>query len=571
MDLKDDMSNPNCLTIAPCITTPPPGRRPQTTSFRLPDDLVGEQLQRLSVFAAVGGALWTYGLVMDTFVTPLTALVPLSPMAAVIEFLAIVGSAAMFLYVRRSTHTPERKTDAGLVFMVANAMAVALINTWARPPVITGVGQLSWNTVVILVSSMILSATPRRMLVASLLAASTDPFGVWLAHLRGIPVPDLVDTMVYFAPNYACAVVATLPAHVLQMMGRRLRHAQELGSYHLEELLGRGGMGEVWRGRHRLLARDAAIKLVRPELLGASSDADAHMMLRRFEREAQATATLSSPHTIDLFDFGVTADGTFYYVMELLEGRDLDSMVREFGPVPASRAVFLLRQVCHSLADAHARGLVHRDVTPSNIYVCRMGLEYDFVKVLDFGLVKLNESSLMHRTTITGAHTTTGTPAFMAPEMILEGAVDQRADVYAVGCVAYFLLTGELVFQAETPMKMFLQHLQVQPVPPSQRTELPIPREIDDLVLACLEKDPAKRPQNASELLRRLQRCITRAGWDDDTARVWWEQHLPEFTGPLAVAQPAAPANVQPTSADWRSVRTLHDEVAPFNPASFTA
>ena len=197
-------------------------------------------------------------------------------------------------------------------------------------------------------------------------------------------------------------------------------------------------------------------------------------MLRRFEREAQATAALSSPHTIRVFDFGVTDDGTFYYVMELLAGRDLESLVREFGPVPADRAIYLLRQVCHSLADAHARGLVHRDIKPANIYVCRMGLDYDFVKVLDFGLVKFNDQQRDASTTLmTGAHTTTGTPAYMAPEIILgEGEVDRRADVYALGCVAYYLLTGQLVFEADTPMKMFLQHVQTPPVPPSQRTEL---------------------------------------------------------------------------------------------------
>ena len=308
-----------------------------------------------------------------------------------------------------------------------------------------------------------------------------------------------------------------------------------MGSYHLVELLGRGGMGEVWRGEHRLLKRGAAIKLVRPELLGAGTDAEARSMLLRFEREAQATAALSSPHTIRVFDFGVTAERTFYYVMELLSGRDLDSLVREFGPVPADRTLFLLRQICHSLADAHARGLVHRDITPANIYACRMGLEYDFVKVLDFGLVKFNDQTSIERTLMTGAHTTTGTPAFMAPEIILNGEVDQRADVYALGCVAYYLLTGQLVFDADTPMKMFVQHLQTTPVPPSQRTEMPIPRELDEIVLACLEKDPSRRPQNADELLRMLRRCRSAETWDNDAARVWWEKHLLDLTGPLTM------------------------------------
>src|SRR6185503_4966628 len=284
---------------------------------------------------------------------------------------------------------------------------------------------------------------------------------------------------------------------------------------------------------------------IRPELLGASSDADARTMLRRFEREAQATASLSSPHTIRVFDFGVAEDRTtFYYVMELLAGRDLETLVREFGPIPADRMLFLLRQVCHSLADAHSRGLVHRDITPANVYACRMGLDYDFVKVLDFGLVKFNDNSVMQTTLLTGAHTTTGTPAFMAPEIILsEGEVDQRADVYAVGCLAYYLLTGQLVFEADTPMKMFMHHVQTTPIPPSQRSELPIPREVDALVLACLEKDPAKRPQDAQQLLRMVRQCRSGETWDNDTARRWWEMHLLDLTAPLTLAD----AGFEPT------------------------
>jgi serine/threonine-protein kinase len=294
-------------------------------------------------------------------------------------------------------------------------------------------------------------------------------------------------------------------------------------------------MGEVWRARHRLLARSAAIKLVRPELLGAGSDAEARRMLSRFEQEAQATAALSSPHTIRLFDFGVTEDHTFYYVMELLSGRDLESLVRSFGPIPAARVVFLLRQVCHSLAEAHARGLVHRDVTPSNIYVCRMGLDYDFVKVLDFGLATFNAPRSIEHTLVTGVQTTIGTPAFMAPEIVLEGEVDERADVYALGCVAYFMLTGRHVFEADTPMKMFVQHLQTPPVPPSELTDRPIPRELDELVLACLAKDRHRRPQNAHEVLRLLDRCRFGAAWDGVTASAWWEEHLAELALPLAV------------------------------------
>jgi serine/threonine-protein kinase len=418
-----------------------------------------------------------------------------------------------------------------------NAVAVASTNTWAASPNMQ-LGMLSWTAIVILISAMIMPNTPKKILLTSLAAASMDPLGVWVAHLRGAEVPSLLQTLVLFMPNYVCAVVATVPSRAFQRLGHQLTHEQEMGSYQLVELLGRGGMGEVWRAQHRLLARAAAIKLVRPELLGAQSDVDRRMMVRRFEHEAQATAALNSPHTIRVFDFGATPDGTFYYVMELLSGRDLDSLVRQFGPLPADRTVHLLGQVCHSLAEAHARGLVHRDIKPANIYTCRMGLEYDFVKLLDFGLVKFNDRSAVRQTLMTAENTTTGTPAFMAPETILgDGDVDRRADVYALGCVTYYLLTGQLVFEADTPMRMLMHHVQTPPIPPSQRTELPIPRELDDLVMACLEKDPDKRPQDADELQAIVRRCQCGRAWDAPRAKEWWETHLLELTGPLLVAE----------------------------------
>jgi serine/threonine-protein kinase len=362
-----------------------------------------------------------------------------------------------------------------------------------------------------------------------------------------------MTTLVLFLPSYACALAAVVPVSILNRLGRRLRHAKELGSYQLVRLLGRGGMGEVWLGRHQLLARSAAVKLVRPEVLGAGTEAAASMMLRRFEREAQATASLSSPHSIRLFDFGVTEDRTFYYVMELLAGRDLETLVREFGPLPADRVVWVLRQVCHSLAEAHARGLVHRDITPSNIYLCRMGLDYDFVKVLDFGLVKFDAQREIEHTLMGGPHATAGTPAFMAPELIAEGDVDARADVYSLGCVAYYLLTGQLVFEADTAMKMFLQHLQGVPVPPSQRTELPIPADLDALVMACLSKERSHRPANAEDVRFRLDTSRGANRWNNESARGWWQLHLPELAGPLATEEPVEIAAATPALAGFHA------------------
>jgi serine/threonine-protein kinase len=513
--------------VQPHLETPPPEEG--TTPSALPETLLSGQVQRLAACTAIGGGLWAYGLIIDTVVRPLALGQPTPYVNVLVELAAIAVSALMFVYVRYVPHPAPRKTDAGLAFFALNAIGVATINTAAQTLAIHSIGQLSWNIVVILVSSMVMPSTPGKILATSLVAATTDPLAVWIMHLRGLPVPSVAETLVLFMPNYACAVAGILPSRVLHRLGRRLRQAQELGSYHLIDLLGRGGMGEVWRARHRLLKSSAAIKLVRPELLGASSEASASEMVRRFEREAQATAALSSPHTIRVFDFGVTADRTFYYVMELLTGRDLQTLIRDFGPAPADRAMYLLRQVCASLAEAHASGLVHRDITPANIYVCRMGLEYDFIKVLDFGLVTSSDRS-MEQTLLTGGHTTAGTPAFMAPEIILEGEVDERADVYAFGCVAYYMLTGQLVFQAETPMKMFVEHLQTPPIPPSQRGEMRVPPELDALVMACLDKDPARRPQNAQEVLQMLLRCRACETWKSDNARTWWEMNLPDLT-----------------------------------------
>jgi serine/threonine-protein kinase len=506
------------------------------TTGRIPDELLSEQVQRLAVFSSVAGALWTFGLVTDLLIMPSARGNGMRNWNAILlEIAAAVVAFSMCLFVRKSRATDAAKTSVGMAFMLLNAGAVAALNAWASlvPPRLDEV-HISWITVLILIYSMIAPTDPRRMLLASLAAAAMDPIAFGIARAAGAAAPPPFVVAMVSWPNFACAVIAMLPSKVFQRIGRRLREAQELGSYHLVELLGRGGMGEVWRAKHQMLRRNAAVKLVRPDLLGARNEAEAEVMLRRFKREAQATAMLSSPHTIQVFDFGVTREGTFYYVMELLDGRDLESLVREFGPLPASRVIYLLRQAAHSLADAHARGLVHRDIKPANIYVCRMGLEYDFAKVLDFGLVKVKNQSGVD-TLATIDQTTTGTPAYMAPETILgEVDVDRRADVYALGCVAYYLLTGELVFEADTSMKMLMHHLNTPPVPPSQRTELPIPPELDELVLACLQKDPNQRPQNAGELFRMAYNCRACEGWGQELATNWWEAHLPDLTGPLA-------------------------------------
>ncbi|MBA3260795.1 MAG: serine/threonine protein kinase, partial [Gemmatimonadales bacterium] len=289
--------------------------------------------------------------------------------------------------------------------------------------------------------------------------------------------------------------------------------------------IAQGGMGEVWRARHRMLARPAAIKLIRPSLPAGLASAEAQ---RRFEHEAQVIARLRSPHTVELFDFGVADNGAFYYVMELLDGLDADALVRRFGPVPAERAIFLLRQVCHSLAEAESRGLVHRDIKPANIFLCRYGQDYDFVKVLDFGLVKALDREANGGPGLTRENVVQGTPAFIAPEQAMgDVSVDNRADIYATGCVAYWLLTGQFVFTAETPLGILLHHAQTRATAPSARTELPIPPALELLVLECLSKNPADRPQSARELSRRLAEIPCASASGEERARDWWASHQP--------------------------------------------
>jgi len=276
-----------------------------------------------------------------------------------------------------------------------------------------------------------------------------------------------------------------------------------------------------------MLARSAAIKLIRPSVSSASPSGVPEEAQRRFEHEAQSIALLRSPHTVELFDFGVSADRAFYYVMELLDGVNADTLVRRFGPVPAERAIYLLRQVCHSLSEAESHGLVHRDIKPANIFVCRYGEDCDFVKVLDFGIAKIAGGS-NPGTALTQVNVIHGTPAFMAPEQALgRSNVDARADIYATGCVAYWLLTGELVFSAETAMALLLHHAQTTPTPPSARTELTIPVALEQLVLSCLAKDPAQRPQSARELSLRLAAVESATTWTEDRAREWWKTNQP--------------------------------------------
>jgi tRNA A-37 threonylcarbamoyl transferase component Bud32 len=382
-----------------------------------------------------------------------------------------------------------------------------------------------------LVIVFVFAALKLRFVVASAVGWGTIAvFTVGEVALHPVPWLMVIGNSAVLASE---GLIGMTAAYFLEKLARRnfaqeklVKRVREFGSYRLAALLGKGGMGEVWRAEHRLLARPAAIKLIRPEKLGGADAEGRHATLRRFEREAQATALLRSSHTIQLYDFGVTDDGTLYYVMELLDGFDLDTLVARFGALPWARVVHLLGQVCDSLAEAHEQRLIHRDIKPANIYACRYGRAIDFIKVLDFGLVKVHREPV--GTTMTDQGEFAGTPTCMAPEQIVpDGVLDARTDIYALGCVAYWLLTGHHVFEAKTAVQMLAHHLEARPTPPSGRTGggQPIPPRLDAIVLACLEKSPANRPQSVEALARDLASCGGGDAWTAVLARSWWSQH----------------------------------------------
>ena len=425
----------------------------------------------------------------------------------------------------------------GLVFEVVSSYAIAA-GEFADPAMLEthrGFLGLSWVAVWVVLFNIVVPTTPRRAVFVALASVSAVPVVLGVMMATGITSLALAPTEFFFGlvfPYLLIVCMSWVGARVVYHLGTEVKRARELGSYRLEEKLGEGGMGEVWRARHRMLARPAAIKLIRPALAGDRRSEISEQAASRFEREAQAIARLRSPNTVDLFDFGMADDGAFYYAMELLDGLDADTLVRRFGPTPPERAVHLLRQICHSLSEAQSHGLVHRDIKPANIFLCRYGEEYDFVKVLDFGLVHAVRDPVDGASGPTREQSILGTPAFMAPEQATGTHVDGRADIYATGCVAYWLLTGQLVFDADTELGMLVQHAQKTPTPPSIRTGRAIPRALEDLVLSCLAKNPAHRPQSSRELSRVLAQLEGAGAWTQERAREWWAMHAPAAATP---------------------------------------
>ena len=355
--------------------------------------------------------------------------------------------------------------------------------------------------------------------IAAPIAASLVPEvgAFWELHDEGLGVVVVNQTIAVGI----FAVVSVYITRTLYTMRRQLHAASRIGNYVIEGEIGKGGMGKVYRAQHSMIRRPTALKVM-------ESQADRTLeALARFEREVQLSATLSHPNTITIYDFGRSEDATFYYVMEYLEGMDLQRLVEKFGPLPPERTAFILGQVCGSLAEAHSRGIIHRDLKPSNIFLTELGGLYDFVKVLDFGLAKQMHPA-PDDVLVTQVGQVFGTPLFMAPETAAEDHVDHRSDQYSIGCVAYWMLTGRPPFTGATPYDVIAKHLRTDPMPPSEASEIAIGKQLDNIVLKCLAKSAGDRFQGMDELMSALDSLEFERPWNGERAREWWGLHMPE-------------------------------------------
>lgn len=447
-------------------------------------------------------------------------------------FVFLIGCLESVLAVLLSPRRPARLSRlrvlewlalAPVIVYSGGASAVYLSHSWPRivtePSGMAIAGLTPWSLVAV-AYGVLIPNTWRRCATM-----------VGLILLVGY-LPGAITVLIYEVPARSAFLylstkalwlgvagsIAVYGSYRIEILREEAIHARRLGQYLLKERLGAGGMGEVYLAEHVLLRRPCAIKLIRPERTGDPAN------LRRFEREVQTTATLTHPNTVQIFDYGHAEDGTFYYVMEYLPGLTLAQLVKEYGPLPPARAIHLLRQICAALHEAHAVGLIHRDIKPANAIVCQRGGLHDVVKLLDFGLV-LGSGIGTEGERLTEVGALAGTPAYMSPEQATGNEdLDARSDIYSVGCLAYFLLTGHPPFATRSAVRILAAHLYESPPPiRSQRPE--VPEELQTLVLRCLAKDRAERFASARDLDNALAACPVVQPWTEEEAVCWWRSN----------------------------------------------
>lgn len=417
-------------------------------------------------------------------------------------------------------------------FVLAAALATevvlcALVSThvpWAGFVRTGHLSGITWVVPVVILMALLVPTSRRATLATSALALATMPLGLGFLAATGRITAGPADFAISTVTALVAFAIANLASSTIHRAARQAAAARRLGSYELVERIGTGGMGEVWRARHAMLARPAAVKLVRADrVTGPAAARDE--ALHRFTREARVTASLRSPHTVELYDFGVAADGRLYYAMELLDGQNLEHFVYQYGPIEPRRAVHWLRQACHSLAEAHGLGLIHRDIKPANLFLCARGRDRDVVKVLDFGLATFARAA-EPGADLTQSGVRLGSPGYMAPEQVFGAPSTPRTDLYALGGVAYWLLAGARPFEAEAPAELLRMQAQATPAALAERSPA-VPAALEAVVMACLAKDPGARPRDAEDLDARLAAAIPGEPWTSDCARAWWGAHAP--------------------------------------------
>lgn len=495
----------------------------------LSQELLARGADRLRSVAISCAALMTCSFVSVLVAPPATA--ASIPIASVAVGLCMVMSIGMWILCGTAIDR-HRLLDIALIYQVLTGLGIALAEAFSTYDPNATVRGISWLCLWIAIFPLIVPSTTGKTTLVALTTAAMGPLALLCTVAAGVQAPDLRGWLLLSLPNLLSAGVAVSLSSVIHELRTDVSRARRMGSYQLESLLGHGGMGEVWRARHGVLGRPAAVKFARPEALAVRSQLHGAALLKRFRREAEVTAHLTSLHTVQLYDFGITEDGTLYYVMELLDGLDLETLITRHGPMSSARVARLLLQACESLAEAHERGIVHRDIKPANIFLCRLGMRTDCVKILDFGIAAREGDVGASHTRLTHTNALPGTPAYQSPEAVSgDQPVDGRSDLYALGCVAYWLLTGTRVFLGDTIGKLAIAHAIEVPERPSSRLGAPVDSTLERLILNCLAKAPAERPVSASALAAELA-AVDVSGWSDVDADRWWKEHGPSTSEP---------------------------------------
>jgi eukaryotic-like serine/threonine-protein kinase len=513
--------------------------------------------QRLAWFAAVVGAIsaafFAFTLVLGVAINPHWRAQLVHP-ATLMHPAAAAVFGVMWLACRkgrRSSLELNLLNVGGLVLsslLYSLMIALAPASSFTQCLILTLIIVSTLNT-----HAIIVPATPRRAAWLSALASLPVPLTTyWVTSRTPTTMAGHTWAGVVAASFVAMwclsgAATSVLASRIVYGLRERVRAATELGQYTLEHKIGEGGMGTVYRARHALLRRPTAIKLL-------SNQRHDEAKIRRFEREVQLTASLTHPNTIAIYDFGRTPDGVFYYAMELIDGITLEDLIQHAGPQPAARIVHVLIQVCSALVEAHQVGLVHRDIKPANIMLCVRGSVPDHVKVLDFGLVKEINSQ---DPGTTGQDTVLGTPHFLAPEAISDpGTVSARTDLYALGGVAYELLTGRHVFEGRTVVEVCSKHLLAEPVPPSLDSRLTVPPSLERIILSCLAKAPEARPVSALVLREELLAVDLTRAWSQADAQRWWDTQAPVILAQIQAERGARTSGPGTVAIDLAHRRT---------------